>query len=504
MLQLTYLWVLAAFFAGAAVSALALKLRLGSFEKMASDILSQAQNEARELEEKKHLELQERQIEAQKERERLWQQEKRKLRAEEEELEAREKKVADLEKREAILNHKKELLEEEKTRASQLKEAFQSALERVSGLSSEEAKQELLGRVEADISRHAALMTRRRMKEAEEGADVEAARILSTAMNRIASTIVSETAVTTVSIPNDELKGRIIGREGRNIRTLERLTGVNFVVDDTPGAVLLSCFDPIRREIAKIALNDLLSDGRIHPTRIEEAVEKAGEKVQKEILAKGENAALRVGALGLHPEIIKLLGKLSFRYSYGQNILEHSLEVAHLMGLLASELGLNVNLAKRIGLLHDMGKALSHELQGTHAIVGHDFALKFGEKKEVANGIGCHHNEMKPLTLEGSLCSTADTLSASRPGARVEAIEEYVKRMRHLEELAYEFPGIDKAYVLQAGKELRVIVIPTMIDDDGLINLARDLTKRIESALDYPGNIKITAIREMQAVQYAL
>jgi ribonuclease Y len=300
------------------------------------------------------------------------------------------------------------------------------------------------------------------------------------------------------------MKGRIIGREGRNIRTLERETGVNFIIDDTPGAVVLSGFDPVRLYIAKTALTELLADGRIHPTRIEEVVAKARETVKKKIWQYGEDAALRANLMNLHPELITLLGKLKFRFSYGQNVLEHSLEVSHILGMMAAELNLDVSLAKRIGLLHDIGKAVTHEVEGSHAIIGYDLALKYGESQKVANGIGCHHREMEPITVEGSLCGAADAMSASRPGARIEALEEYIKRQHKLEEIAMAFPGVDKAFSLQAGRELRLEVLPEMIDDDGAINLARDLSKKIEQEIHYNGKIKVTVIREKRVVEYAL
>jgi ribonuclease Y len=300
------------------------------------------------------------------------------------------------------------------------------------------------------------------------------------------------------------MKGRIIGREGRNIRALERATGINFIIDDTPGAVVLSGFDPVRKHIAKMALAELVQDGRIHPTRIEEVVEKATLNVHKQIKQYGEDAALRAGAMNLHPELINLLGKLKFRYSYGQNVLDHSLEVSYLMGLMAAEMGLDIRLAKRIGLLHDVGKAVSHEIEGSHAIIGHDLALKYGESKEVANGIGCHHHEMAPITVEADLCSAADAISASREGARIEAVEEYIKRLKKLEDMALEFNGIEKAYAMQAGREVRIVVLPDEVDDVGVVNLARELTKRIEQELSYPGKIKVTVIREKRIVEYAV
>lgn len=474
------------FVVGGAAWAAWMRLRVGSVEKISQEILRRADEEAKELEGAARERIKGLQAVCERELEG----ERRKLREEEARLRGREEKlegrIAGLEKREA--------------RAAGLVEE----LERVAAMSCEEARSLLLDRVEKDVEHQAARLTKRRMQEAQEGAEREAVRIITTAIGRMSASTVSESTVVTVAIPSEELKGRIIGREGRNIRMLEKMTGVTFVIDDTPGAVVLSSFDPIKRFIAKVALTDLIADGRIHPTRIEEAVMKARELCQKEIRTRGEEASLRVGALGLDTAILDLLGRLSFRTSYGQNILEHSLEVAHLMGLMASELGLDTKLARRIGLLHDMGKALSQEVHGSHAIIGHDFALKYGEPALVANGIGCHHHEMAPLSPEASLCSAADALSAARPGARIEAVEEYIRRVKRLEELAYEFPGIDKAYVLQSGREMRVIVLPHMIDDKGLTNLVRNLTKRIDEALEHPGKIKITALRETSAVEYTI
>ena len=377
-------------------------------------------------------------------------------------------------------------------------------LEQTAGLSAAEAKDVLLKNITNEVKNDAANLIRRTISEAREESEKEASKIIATAINRLAVPCVSEATVNTVAIPNEEMKGRIIGREGRNVRALERATGINFVIDDTPNAVVLSGFDPVRMQIAKMALTDLVQDGRIHPTHIEEAVERAKLNVQKLIKKYGEDAALRAGAMNLHPEIITLLGKLKFRFSYGQNILDHSLEVSHLMGMMAAELGLDIRVAKRIGLLHDMGKAVSHEIEGSHAIIGHDLALKYGETKDVANGIGCHHGEIEPITVEGSLCNPADAISASRHGARSEPVEEYVKRLKRLEDMACEFAGVEKAYAMQAGREIRVVVLPDEVDDDGVLNLARNLTKRIEQDLRYPGKIKVTVIREKRIVEYAV
>lgn len=500
---------------GLALYWLRVRLQLGGVEKLSQALIEKAEKECDIERSKMEMHLKEKEAAHQKETERLWHQERKKLRDEEERLSSKEdkletrvahfdKKLADLEKRESQLLHKIEQLDHLKKEVNEKSTSLSVELEKVGALTQQEAKEAILKKVEHEVRHDAAKMTQRILKEAEQGAEKKVQTLLATVINRMAASAVSENTITTVTIPNEELKGRIIGREGRNIRALERATGVNFIIDDTPGAVVLSCFDPVRRHIAKVVLTELLSDGRIHPTRIEEMVAKTTERVQKEIREKGENGALRLGVMGLHPELLYLLGKLAFRTSYGQNILEHSIEVGRIMGLMAGELGLNVKLAQRIGLLHDMGKALTQEMQGTHAVIGHDLALKYGESAEVANGIGCHHQEMPALTVEGSLTSSADALSASRPGARIEAVEEYIKRIKKLEEIAYEFPGIEKSYALQAGREIRVIVLPEMIDDHGMVVLARDLTKRIESTLDYPGKIKITVIREKRAIDYAI
>lgn len=491
------------------------KIRLGGFRNIASEIVKKAEQDADNIRKAGQITVRQSQIEHQKDLENTWQAERRKFLREEERLKQREdkiegrlnlveKKLSDVEKREATLIARREQLEQEKKNINDLHAKLKQQLEQASGLSASEAKEVLIARVQDEIKNETANLIRRSTKEAEEEAEKRASKIISTSINRLASQCVSEATVNTVSIPNEEMKGRIIGREGRNIRALERATGVNFIIDDTPNAVVLSGFDPIRLQIAKITLTDLINDGRIHPTRIEEAVEKAKYEILRQIKQYGEDAALRAGAINLHPELITLLGKLKFRFSFGQNVLEHSLEVSYLMGMMAGELGLDTRMAKRIGLLHDMGKAISHEIEGTHAIIGHDLALKFGETREVANGIGCHHFEMEPSTVEGSLCSAADAISASRPGARTEAVEEYVKRLKRLEDLAYDFPGVEKAYAMQAGREVRIIVLPDMIDDDGIVNLARDLTKRIEQELSYPGKIKVTVIREKRIVEYAM
>lgn len=504
---------------GAVLGAAALffiqRYKLTHFKNLAAELIRKAELEGEAIKHRFELAQKQQQMDNQREFEQQWRQEKRKIQLEDERLKQREdklesrmnlveRKLFDIEKREAVLIGRKSQIDEEKKIAAEMREQLRLSLEQAAGFTAAEAKEQLLNQMTLEVKTDAANLIRRTIKEAKEDAEVEASKIIATAINRLAVPCVSQFTVNTVAIPSDEMKGRIIGREGRNIRSLERATGISFIIDDTPGAVVLSGFDPIRMQVAKLALTELIQDGRIHPTSIEEAVEKAKLSIAKLIKKHGEDAALRAGVINLHPEIIMLLGKLKYRFSYGQNVLEHSLEVSHLMGIMASELGLDSRLARRIGLLHDFGKAVSHEVEGTHALIGQDLALKFGESKEVANGIGCHHGEIEPTTVEASLCSAADAISASRQGARSECVDEYVKRLKRLEDLACEFSGVEKAYAMQAGREIRVVVLPDLVDDDGVINLARNLTKRIESDLSYPGKIKVTVIREKRIVEYAL
>jgi ribonucrease Y len=500
---------------GSAATVITQRIKLTHFKQMAQQIIQKAEQESEVLINREKNALKQHQIEQQRQFELERQSEHKKTQIAEERLKQREekqasrlhlieKKLLELDKRETDLLNRKMDLEQQEKKSAHLQNELLVRLEQCSGLSSKEAKQQILNHAESEVRTDAAHLIRRTLKEAQEHAEQEASRVIATAINRLAVACVSETTVHTVSIPNEEMKGRIIGREGKNIRAFEKCTGVNIVIDDTPDAVVLSGFDPTRMQIAKTALAELVHDGRIHPTRIEEAVDKAKHQVQKMIKTYGEDAALRAGVITLHPELINLLGKLKFRYSYGQNILEHSLEVAHLMGLMSAELGLDMQLAKRIGLLHDVGKAVSHEVEGSHAVVGHDLALKYGETAKVANGIGCHHKEMEAMTIEGSLCSAADAISASRCGARIESVESYVKRLKKLEELACEFKGVEKAYALQAGREVRVVVFPDQVMDDGLVELARSLTKKIEQELAYPGKIKVTLVREKRVTEYAM
>lgn len=504
-----------AFLLGFLASLLRHKLKVRSYENLASEILLRADLDASTVRQAHDLELKQRGIDQQNEIEKTWRLERQKMHLEELRIQKREEtldshvyqledKLSRLESKERSLELKRDRLREQHDLLEELQERLLSELEKVSGLTGSEARALFLNRIETQVKTDAANLTRKIMSEAEENLESNAKRILATAIGRLAVSCVSETSITTVPLPNDEMKGRIIGREGRNIRSLEQSTGVNVIIDDTPCAIVISGFDPVRKEIAKIALLELVEDGRIHPTSIEEAVQRAKDNINKTIKHHGEDAAYRAGAIDLHPELISLLGRLHFRYSYGQNILKHSLEVSYLMGLMAMELGLDVALAKRIGLLHDIGKALSHEREGSHALVGRDVALRCGESEALANGIGCHHGEILPLSIEASLCSAADAISASRPGARIEAVEDYTRRLKSLEEIAREFPGVLQAFALQAGREIRVIVSPDAIDDDGIQNLARDLAHRIEQELSFPGKIKITIIREKRCVEYAL
>ncbi|SKA76604.1 ribonucrease Y [Clostridium sp. USBA 49] len=414
-----------------------------------------------------------------------------------------DKKSDTLEKREENLNKKQQEIENLESEIQVLYIKQREELERLSGLTSEEAKQLLLDKVEKEVKHDAALLAKEIENKAKEEADKKAREIITCAIQRCAADHVAETTVHVVSLPNDEMKGRIIGREGRNIRTLETLTGIDLIIDDTPEAVILSGFDPIRREVARIALEKLIVDGRIHPARIEEMVEKAKKEVENHIKEEGEQATFETGIHGLHSELIRLLGRLKYRTSYGQNVLKHSIEVSYLAGLMASELGLDVTIAKRAGLLHDIGKAVDHEIEGPHALIGADIAKKYHESSIIVNAIGAHHGDIEFQSLEAILVQAADAISAARPGARRETLEAYIKRLEKLEEIANLYEGVEKSYAIQAGREIRIIVKPEDVDDAGAAELARNIVKKIESELEYPGQIKVNVIRETRAIEYA-
>ncbi len=414
-----------------------------------------------------------------------------------------DKKTDALEQKEANLAAKMKELDAEKDKLTELQSQERKKLEELSGLSAEEAKEYLLKNIESEVRHEAAIMVKDIEQEAKENADARAREIIGYAIQKCAADQVAETTVSVVALPNDEMKGRIIGREGRNIRALETLTGIDLIIDDTPEAVILSGFDPVRREVARITLEKLIVDGRIHPARIEETVERAKKEIEKTIKQAGEQATFDTNVQGLHPEIVKLLGKLRYRTSYGQNVLMHSTEVSYLSGLMAAELGADVTIAKRAGLLHDLGKAVDHEVEGSHVAIGVDIARKYGESFDVCHAIEAHHGDVQPQTLIACIVQAADAVSAARPGARKENIENYIKRLQKLEEIANSFEGVDKSYAIQAGREIRIMVKPEVLSDEGMVLVARDIVKRIESELEYPGQIKVNLIRETRASDVA-
>ena len=414
-----------------------------------------------------------------------------------------DKKTENLERREAGLASREEALNKRNGEVEALYEKGIQELERISGLTSEQAKEYLLRSVEAEVKHDTAKMIKDLENKAKEEADKKAKEYVVTAIQRCAADHVAETTVSVVQLPNDEMKGRIIGREGRNIRTLETLTGVDLIIDDTPEAVVLSAFDPIRREIARVALEKLIVDGRIHPARIEEMVEKAQREVEAQIREDGENAAMDVGVHGIHPELLKLLGRMKFRSSYGQNALKHSIEVAQLSGILAGEIGVDVRMAKRAGLLHDIGKSIDHEVEGSHIQIGVDLCKKYKESPIVINTVASHHGDVEPESLIACIVQAADAISAARPGARRETLETYTNRLKQLEDITNEFKGVDKSFAIQAGREIRVMVVPEHVTDADMVLLARDIAKQIEAELEYPGQIKVNVIRESRAVDYA-
>lgn len=417
--------------------------------------------------------------------------------------EALDKKTEAVEKRDLSLTRKEEELGRMKQKVDELEQKRQQELERISGLTSEQAKEYLLKTVEDEVKHDTAVMIKTLESRAKEEADKKAKEYVVTAIQRCAADHVAETTISVVQLPNDEMKGRIIGREGRNIRTLETLTGVELIIDDTPEAVVLSGFDPIRREVARIALEKLILDGRIHPARIEEMVEKAQKEVEVLIKEEGEAATLEVGVHGIHPELVRLLGRMRFRTSYGQNALKHSIEVAQLSGLLAGEIGVDIKLAKRAGLLHDIGKSIDHEMEGSHIQIGVDLCKRYKESPIVINAVEAHHGDVEPESLIACIVQAADTISAARPGARRETLETYTNRLKQLEDITNSFKGVEKSFAIQAGREIRVMVVPEVVSDSDMVLMARDISKQIEDQMEYPGQIKVSVIRESRVVDYA-
>lgn len=515
---LIFVWIGAGFVAGLIVAVVGASLfgrsLLGKARRDAAQTISDAEREAASIIKEANTTIKEQRIQLREEAERearefrkeLVALEKRILAKEEtvdKRVEAVERKAGELTAKERDLGSREAALGKEKERLTTVIAEQTQKLEYISGMSADEARKELFQQLETEVRRDTALRLKRIEEELVENADKKAKWVIAQAIQRCAADHVAETTVSVVPLPNDEMKGRIIGREGRNIRALESATGINIIIDDTPEAVILSGFDPVRREIARITLERLISDGRIHPARIEEVVEKVKEEMAKTIKEMGEQACLEVDVHGLHPEIIKLLGRLSYRTSYGQNVLKHSMEVCHLAGIMASELGLNVPETKRAALIHDIGKSISHEVEGSHAVIGHDFVKKYGESESIANAVGAHHNEMEQKTVMAVLVQAADALSAARPGARRETVETYIKRLEQLEEIADAFPGVEKSYALQAGREIRIAVQPERISDAEAMQLARDVARKVEAEMTYPGQIRVTVIRETRASELA-
>ncbi len=414
-----------------------------------------------------------------------------------------DRKIESVEKKEEALSQKHAAIDKEAEEIRAVKLSQIEMLERISGFTTEEAKQYLIDQVEAEVIHETALKIKEVESRMKEECEARAREVVAQAIQRCAADQVADMTVSVVPLPNDEMKGRIIGREGRNIRTIETLTGVDLIIDDTPEAITVSCFEPVRREIARLALEKLIADGRIHPTHIEEMVEKARREVDATIKSEGERVTFECGIRGLHPELVKLLGRLHYRTSYGQNVLQHSVEVSHIAGMMAAELGVDVQAAKRAGLLHDLGKAVDREVEGTHVALGVDFARKFKEREEIIHAIEAHHNDVEPRTIVACLVQAADAISAARPGARRENLENYIKRLEQLETIAGTYPGVDKAYAIQAGREVRVMVKPEQVSEDQMVILARDLAKKIEEEMEYPGQIKVHVLRETKVVEYA-
>ena len=481
--------------------------KIGEADSLAKNIIDQANKDAETMKKEKLLEAKEEihkfRSDAEKEnrerRSELQKYERRVIQKEE----SLDRKQQSIESKESNLNQKLRAVDEKQKEVEAIKVKQLEKLEDISGITSEKAKDIILSNAEKEVRHEMSIMIKEIETQAKEDAEKKSREIIGYAIQKCAADHVAETTVTVVNLPNDEMKGRIIGREGRNIRTLETLTGIDLIIDDTPEAVILSGFDPIRREIARIALEKLISDGRIHPARIEEMVEKAKKEVENIIKEYGEQAIFETGVHSLHPELVKLLGRLNYRTSYGQNVLKHSIEVAHIAGIMAAEIGADIKLAKRAGLLHDIGKAVDHEMEGTHVEIGMDLLRIYKESKDVIHAMSTHHGDYEPQTVEAVLVTAADAISAARPGARRETLEAYIKRLEKLEEIANSYDGVDKSYAIQAGREIRIMVKPEKINDEEIHLLARDITKKIEDELEYPGQIKVSIIRETRAVEYA-